>query len=247
MSLNIQINCILKLISDVCDVFPILLTKERRNRQDLKMFVSFFLKILLLIPLYALTYLCASNTSIAAEKEINIRVQQGPFLFLPALTEVPMAQVEIMFRPNKHFNLGVVGNTYNENSRLENSDYILNINNLGMRVDFVLNDDGFTDGIYLSNLLMFGIWNSIEESSEPTACNARYQVSGKNSVTGGSLGYQWFWDNGYNVNIGIAFLESKALDNESKLNSNCQALDLQQKKYTVIKKTWLDLGFGFAF
>ena len=188
-----------------------------------------------------------STHSSTFQKDVNIRVQQGPFLFLPALTDVPLAQVEFMFRPNKHFNLGLVANSYNDNMDLTNSTYALNVNSFGMRVDFVLNDDAFSDGLYISNLLMFGAWTSSEETLPTSSCKASYELNGRNSVAGGSFGYQWFWRNGYNVNIGVAFLESRSLDSESELKSDCDEPGLEFEKYDVIQKTWVDLGFGFAF
>ena len=178
------------------------------------------------------------------EKSINFRVQQAPFLFFPMLAEVPMAQLEFMFRPNKHLNLGLVGNSFSELSETENSTYDLNINSVGFRVDFVLNSDAFSDGFYISNFLMMGMWSSQEESE--ATCGTVFKSSGQSSITGGSFGYQWFWENGYNVNIGIGAVEISALSNDSDGINGCALSTVKPKEFKVNRRNWIDLGFGFS-
>ncbi|MFK7825763.1 MAG: hypothetical protein AB8G05_16540 [Oligoflexales bacterium] len=188
-----------------------------------------------------------SKYAIADSGDTNIRVQQAPFLFLPALADAPLAQIEIMFRPNKHVNMGIIGSSLFQKEEFGQSNYELNISGIGTRIDFVLNDDAFSDGIYVSNQLSLGLWNSTEVNKDQSICSQTFKAGGENLITGGSLGYQWFWGNGYNLSIGMGILESRALTVNTSDNSQCVETVLMKKEFNVIRKNVIDLGFGFSF
>ena len=188
-----------------------------------------------------------SAFAFTSANNVNLRMQQGPFIVLSALGRLPVIQVEVLGRPTRHFNLGLVLNNYHHYSENEGVIYEANAQSVGIRLDFVFNYDAFTDGFYVSNFILGGRWTTKESVVEKT-CTTSFEGTGWALTGAGSLGYQWFWDNGYNINIGPAYIITIPVLTATNLNAPCTPTKKLEKQTWLERQViWVDLGFGYSF
>ncbi len=203
------------------------------------MFKFFFLVLFLFQMNHQL--LAQSGT----EKTVNIRIQQAPLFALSFIEETELINLEMMFRPTQFINLGIIGASYRE----KQDNYDFQAYDLGLRIDFVFSTKGgFDDAFYLSNGILTGKWES-EETVVDTGslCELRYKAEGTNLVAFGAFGHQWFWSNGYNLNIGVGLVKARTLDVTTDRQYTCDTNIAFEKDHGVFEKPWVDLGLGYAF
>lgn len=204
--------------------------------------------IALFIPKYAFS----------SDKKYNVRLGDAPFLIFSLVRPVNLITGEFMYNIGGPFNLGIVAAYLN---REDSDNYQVKAYSLGLRVDLVLSKDSFGDGFYLSNAILAGTYNSsgkevlypeydpLEDPDKLNTpeCTITYSAKGQSLTAAFTVGYQWFWSNGTNVNLGVGFIESKALKrtlSSTFSGDNCEGKEAPDEEYS---SPWFDFGFGYAF
>ena len=145
---------------------------------------------------------------------------------MAVVEDVESIGFEMMFRPTPFVNLGPIIATYNE----KKTEYNFSATEVGLRLDFVFsNSGGFSDGFYLSNSVLVGRFQTKESFSHQN-CSISYSASGGNVVAAGVFGYQWFWGNGYNVNLGGGIVKSRPMKVKQSFSHSCdQEIDFSKE------------------
>ena len=186
------------------------------------------------------------NAEGSNDKSLNLRIQQIPLFALAAVEEQHLLDLEFMFRLTPYINLGAVYANFNEFE----DNYEFQSHNLGLRLDFVFsNEGGFSDAFYLSNAILVGQWQSEETIIDETqgSCQFYESTKGNSRTAAGTFGYQWFWQNGYNVNIGLGIIKSKSTKLDPKIDSDCALKPESSRDHGTFQMPWFDLGLGYAF
>lgn len=179
----------------------------------------------------------------------NIRVQGIPFFFLTSVVDSPLVQGEIMLRPHRNLNFGFIFAVQDRTEELDGTNRIYDYSSkeLGIRFDFVFNHNAFTDGWYLSNGIRFGYMESSERTRFNDGCVGTYKSKGLIHHNFGSFGYQWFFGNGYNTNVGLGYVIARPYRVDPEIDNPCEGTEIKTADHGSYDKIFADIGFGFSF
>jgi len=182
----------------------------------------------------------------------NVRLGQAPLIVFSLVRPVEIFTGDVMYQVSNNINVGYVVNYLNNR---DDSDYKVEAFNVGVRADLHMSQS-FTDGFYLSNAVLVGVYrssgseyrypNNIEGDSQPIKpdCTLSFKSKGGSLVAALTVGYQWFWENGFNVNIGLGMVEAKAIKRKITHTTDCLDMNPSTENYS---SPWFDFGFGFVF
>ena len=202
------------------------------------------------------------SNAYAADRKYNLRLGEAPLLVFSLIRPVELITAEFMYKLGGPFNFGVIGAYLN---RKDMDHYKISALSVGGRIDLVLQENSFSTGRYISNAILVGSYkssgqeitypeydNTVPTDPPPQApspdCTVSYEAKGQSITAALTFGKQWFWSNGINVNLGMGFIESKALERQLNISDTegdkCDDKSVPDEKYS---SPWFDFGFGYAF
>lgn len=184
-----------------------------------------------------------------------LRSQQAPLLVLSVVRDVPIVELEFMFRVGSlPFNFGIIGaSTLNRSNDISNlvlgkdddAEYEVKSYNLGIRTDLPFNGNPFTDGFYYSFAVMGGSYTSSEKLLNTQNCTNSYKSEGISSTIAMTTGYQWFWSTGYHIMLGAGFFESSTNSSKVEFTNTCGGVQHRPDEGNTISPLF-DLAFGIS-
>ncbi len=198
-------------------------------------------KLFILIPIFFFTFSILGQGT----KTINFRSQNAPMMHFGLVKDNFNVNFELMYALLQNLNIGLVGFKYQAKSDDDYNHQIQSLN-MGIRADFVFAKNGFSDGFYVSDAILLGQYETTGIESHLEGCENSFKEKGNNLVATIGIGYQWYWASGLNLNMGVGYVESKALSANIKHTNSCQSVTNLTPKGDNHKNVLYDLGFGFA-